>query len=79
MNEQASRSEDPTLLISGGGNLLIAIVGVLCAAFSSSQAILLDAVREETLHGLRNAHEGTVLDMEFTADPFWGAPPGSNT
>jgi cation diffusion facilitator family transporter len=44
MNKQNSRSERQVLLISAAGNLFIGVVGILFAVFSSSQAIMLDAV-----------------------------------
>jgi len=44
MNDQTIPSENRTLLISTGGNLLIGVVGILFAAFSGSQAILLDGL-----------------------------------
>jgi predicted Co/Zn/Cd cation transporter (cation efflux family) len=76
MNDQNSRSERQVLLISAAGNLIIGLVGILFAVFSRSQAIMLDAVRTETLKELKTAHLATVLDMVFTADPVWGAPAG---
>ncbi len=74
MNDQNNRSERQVLLISAVGNLVVGVVGFLFAVLSSSQAILLDAVRAETLKELKTAHLATVLDMVFTADPIWGAP-----
>jgi predicted Co/Zn/Cd cation transporter (cation efflux family) len=44
MNNQNSRSERQVLLISAVGNLVIGVVGILFAVFSSSQAIMLDAL-----------------------------------
>ena len=44
MNDRQSQPERQTLLISAAGNLLIGIVGIIFAVFSSSQAILLDAL-----------------------------------
>jgi predicted Co/Zn/Cd cation transporter (cation efflux family) len=44
MNDPKSGPEDRILLIAAGGNLLIAFVGILFAAHSGSQAILLDGV-----------------------------------
>ena len=44
MNDRQSQPERQTLLISAAGNVLIGIVGIIFAIFSSSQAILLDAL-----------------------------------
>jgi cation diffusion facilitator family transporter len=44
MNDQTNGSENRTLLISTGANLVIGVVGLTVYAFSSSQAILLDGL-----------------------------------
>ena len=44
MNDQNSRSEQRVLLTSASGNLVIGVVGIIFAVYSSSQAIMLDGL-----------------------------------
>jgi len=66
-------------VIQPGRTRMVLAHVVLPADFRIDALPSLDALREETLHALRSSHEATVLDMEFTADPVWGAPSGSST
>ena len=50
---------------------------VLPADFRVEELQSLDTLRTETLNALRKVHAASVLDMEFTTDPVWGAPSGS--
>jgi cation diffusion facilitator family transporter len=63
-------------VIQPGRTRMVLAHVVLPGDFQIARLQSLDAVRSETLAELREAHAATVLDMEFTSDPVWGAPSG---
>lgn len=66
-------------VIQPGRTRMVLAHVVLPSDFQVDGLPFLDAIRAETLDELKKSHSDSVLDMVFTADPEWGAPPGKNT